>query len=386
MRRKKGIRQKIKIYGFKFPQALLEDMRNFQVENNIQIPASAHAAMIAILKQIHREKTTKGEVHEFNLPAYASECKMAYSTLYVGFKFWLRHGFIQETINSAGMSIYILRNYKQYFETETGEDLNYFIVPHSLFETNMIAELVRTSNSKAFELMLSLLTQFRHGVATIDHTDKIEKIKQLRNMSTLKVQLGKRSKGVREVLEMLEPLFHIQYVGLQHRGLQVWIHQVQFSLKSDCVIENSDAFEVSPLVSEFSKQTDFVLTDLNINYKPRDLFDIMISFKQEVINVLKYVTKNEGENTNYSARDGWIESYFYSCLRRFQSKIQDQIKPNQAFQFSKSIGAYFRTVFRNNLKTFIEKEIPTDYIREANMKEFLITGELPELHQLLTKY
>ncbi|MFZ3588861.1 hypothetical protein ACOI1C_06160 [Bacillus sp. DJP31] len=386
MNRRKGNRQKVKIYGFKFPQALLEDMRNFQVENNIQIPASAHPAMIAILKQIHREKTTKGEVQEFNLPAYASECRMAYSTLYVGFKFWLRHGFIQETINSAGMPIYVLRNYKEYFETETGEDLNYFIVPHSLLETNIIAELVRTSNGKTFELMLSFLTQFRHGVATIDHTDKIEKIKQLRNMNTLKNQLGKRSKGVREVLDMLAPLFHIEYVGLQHRGQQVWIHQVQFSLKTDCVIENSDAFEVSPLVSSFSQIAENVLTELNITYKPRDLFDIMISLKQEVINVLKYVAKNDGENSYFTERDVWIETYYYSCMRRFQSKIQEQVKSNQVFKFSKSIGAYFRTVFRNNLKSFIEREIPADYIREANMKEFLKTGELPELHQLLTKY
>jgi hypothetical protein len=288
-RRNKGARQKVRIYGFKFPQALLEDIRDFQNQNKIQIPASAYAAMIAVLKQIHREKTTKGEVQEFNLPAYANECNMWYSTLYVGFKFWMNHGFINETINSAGMPIYVLQHAVKYFGSE---HLNYFIIPHSLFETNIIAELVRTSNRKAFELMFSLLTQFRHGVATIDQTQKAEELKQVRNMNTLKHLLGKRSKGVREVLEILEPLFHIHYVGLQYRGHQLWVRQVEFSLKPDCVVENSDAFEVSPLISEFSNQTENVLTSLNIKFKPRDLFDIMISFKQEVIHVLKYIAEN----------------------------------------------------------------------------------------------
>jgi hypothetical protein len=384
MKRKKGNRQKVRIYGFKFPQALLEDIRIYQEQNKIQIPASAYAAMIALLKQIHREKTTKGEVQEFNLPAYASECNMSYSTLYVGFKFWMKHGFIHESINSAGMPIYVLQHANEYFNAE--QDLNYFIVPHSLFETNIIAELVRTSNGKAFELILSLLTQFRHGVATIDHTDKIEEVKQVRNISTLKRQLGKRSKGVREALELLAPLFHIDYVGLQYRGHQLWIRQVEFSLKPDCVIENSDAFEVSPLISEFSKQTETVLTDLNIKYKPRDLFDIMISFKQEVITVLKYIAKNDGEQSDYSARDSWIEGYFYRCLGSFETKIRDQFNQKDTFQFTKSIGAYFRTVFRNNLNNYIEQVIPTDSIREANMKEYVETGRVPVLHQMLTKY
>ncbi|MFZ3590425.1 hypothetical protein ACOI1C_14510 [Bacillus sp. DJP31] len=89
--KKRKNRQNVRIYGFKFPQALLEDMRNFQSQNNIQIPASAYAAVLSLLKQVHREKTTKGEVQEFSLPAYATECSLPYSTLYVGFKFLMKH-------------------------------------------------------------------------------------------------------------------------------------------------------------------------------------------------------------------------------------------------------------------------------------------------------
>lgn len=92
--RKKRKRQNVRIYGFKFPQALFDEIRLFQKEEQIQIPASSYAALICVLKQVHREKTTLGEVQEFSLSQYAAECKISYSSLYVGFKFWLKHGFI----------------------------------------------------------------------------------------------------------------------------------------------------------------------------------------------------------------------------------------------------------------------------------------------------
>ncbi|MFD1739516.1 hypothetical protein ACFSCX_23830 [Bacillus salitolerans] len=386
MKKKKKPRQRVRIYGFKFPQNLLEYLRNYQTEHNLQIPASAYAALLIMLKQIHREKSSQGKVQELSLPSNARECRLTYSTLHIGFKFLLKHGIIQEEVNIDGKDVYYLPHYEQSCSSEQPEDLNYFLIPHSLFETNILAELVRTSNSKSFELLFSLLTQFRHGVATIDHTNKIDELKQVRNMSTLKQQLGKRSKGVREALEMLEPLFYIEFVGLKYRGTQVWVHQVHFSLKPECVIENSDAFEVYPLVAEFSKETERILTDLNIRYKPRDLFDIMISFKQEVIEVLKYIAKNDGEHANYSARDSWIESYFYRCLGNFENKIRDQYEERPDFTFTKSIGAYFRTVFRNNLKAFVERVIPVEMIRTANMREFVEAGRVPVLHEVLTKY
>ncbi|MDA6151454.1 hypothetical protein OSK18_28640, partial [Escherichia coli] len=43
--------------------------------------------------------------------------------------------------------------------------LNYLLIPHSLFETNILAELVRTANPEAIELMLSLFNQFRTAMS-----------------------------------------------------------------------------------------------------------------------------------------------------------------------------------------------------------------------------
>ncbi len=129
------------------------------------------------------------------------------------FEFLIKHGFVQEGRNLKGKKVYVLLSYEESCSTEKEEGLNYFLIPPSLLATIIIAEPVRTSNSKAFELLFSLLTQFRHGVATIDGTNKIEEIKQVRNMGTLKQLLGKRSKGVREVLELLVPLFILIMLG-----------------------------------------------------------------------------------------------------------------------------------------------------------------------------
>jgi hypothetical protein len=374
--------QEIKIYGFPFPQQLLDDLRHFQNEQNLTIPASAYAALICILKQIHREKTALGELQDFKLSSYSKELNINYSSLYIGLKFLEQHGFIYEGQNTSGKSVLILHKYDRYHGLNE-KSLNYFIIPHSLFDTNIMAELVRTSNAKVFELLFSLLTQFRHGVAKIDKLGSTEEVVYPRNMNTLKRELGKRSKGVREALALLEPLFNVKYVGLSYRKNQIWIKKVEFSLKPNTVIENNDAFEVHPLISEFSKETEHLLQLLDISYKPRDLFDIMISFKHEVIHVLRYVSKDEDGYSNFSERDSIIQSYFYRCLTWFKEHITKLRMENVKFHFSQSIGAYFRIIFRKHIINFIKTNLSTEKIFEANMKEYMETGKLPLYYQKL---
>ncbi|MGY3718400.1 hypothetical protein ACWE42_23055 [Sutcliffiella cohnii] len=382
MKKRKKKVQDIKIYGFPFPQELLEDLRAYKAKHNISIPASAYAALICVLKQIHREKTAGGELQEFNLSKYSKELGINYSSLYTGFQFLNIHGFVYESINAAGKPVYVLHNYDIYHGQKT-DSYNYFIIPHSLFKTNIMAELIRTSNAKTFELFFSLLTQFRHGVARISKLGQAEEITYTRNMSTLKLLLGKRSKGVREALALLEPLFNISYSGIAYRGNQLWVNKVVFSLKPNTVIENNDAFEVHPLIQEFSKHTESTLNDLHISYKPRDLFDIMLSFKHEVIELLKYVSKDEQMNTSFSERDSYIQSYFYMCLSWFQQHIRKLRSDRKTFHFSQSIGAYFRTVFRNHILEFINSNIPYDRLHEAHYKEYQETGKIPVLYQKL---
>lgn len=374
MKRKK--RQDVKIYGFPFPQQLLEDIRNYQIKHDVTFPASAYAALICVLKQIHEEGTQLGEVQDFNLAKYSKKLDIAYSTLYTGLKFLERHGFVYDAFNRAGNSVYVLHNYVKY-QGQKAENRNYFNVPHSLFETNIMAELVRTSNARVFELMFSLLTQFRHGVAKVSELGKVEEIVYPRTMSTLKKELGKRSKGVRDAITLLEPLFNIRYVGLTFRKEQKWIKKIEFTLKPNTVVENTDAFEVNPLVNELQGTTESLFDEIGLSYKSRDLKDIMVSLKHEVIDVLKYVTKDDDEFKDFSERDSYIQSFYYSSLRYFRNHLDKLQRQKVTFHFSKSIGAYFRTIFRNSIIPFIKEHIPGHLIKEANMKEFMATGKTP---------
>ncbi len=381
MKKKKP--QNIKIYGFPFPQQLLEDLRSYQSKNNISFPASAYATLICVLKQIHREKTTLGELQDLKLSAYSKELNIPYSTLYTGLKFLEQHGFVYEAINNSGKSVFVLHN----FNTHHGKNAssrNYFNIPHSLFDSNIMAELVRTSNAKVFELLLNLLTQFRHGVAKVDKVGKVEEIVYDRTMKTLKEDLGKRSKGVRDALTLLEPLFNIKYVGLTYRQSQLWVKKIEFSLKPHTVIENTDAFEVNPLVSELHGETELLFDRLAISYKPRDLFDIMVSLKDEVINVLKYISNDENGEINYSERDANIQSFYYRCLHWFERHIVKIQSEKKRFYFSSSIGAYFRTIFRNHINDYINTHMSPETIVQARFKEYRDTGKVPTLYQKLT--
>jgi hypothetical protein len=379
---KKSKKQETKIYGFPFPQQLLEDLRSYQSKHNVSFPASAYATLICVLRQIHNEKSTLGELQEFKIAEYSKELDIPYSTLYTGLKFLEKHGFVYETFNSTGESVIKLHNYSTYHGHKANK-LNYFTIPHSLFTTNIMAQLVRTANARVFELFFSLMTQFRHGVLKVSEVGKIQEVVYERTMSKLKKDLGKRSKAVRDAISLLEPLFDIHYVGLTFRKEQQWITKVEFSLKPSAVIENTDAFVVHPLMNELRGETEVLFDELSISYKPRDLFDVMVSFKYEVIEVLKYVSKDDGEYRSFSERDANIQTFYYSCLQMFYNHINQLKFQQKKFYFTKSIGAYFRKIFRNHIQSFIEKNISSDVIIEANWKEYMDTGKIPTIMKRL---
>lgn len=379
--RKKNKRQLVKIDGFRFPHQLLEDLRTFQKEKSTQVPASAYAVLLSVLKQIHIENNSQGKIQEFNLSFWSKKLHVAYSTMHAGRKFLEDHGFLYEEILPNGLPVWVLANYQAYTtpELKNGHELNYFKIPHTLLDTTIVAEFVRTSNPEAFELMFSLFNQFRHGVAKLDHKNEVSALEQSRTMNTLKEKLGKRAKSVREALAILQPLFDIEYVGVQVRGCQLWVRKVIFRLKPECVKENTDEFYVEPLLAKFQENTLYILDGLKLSYKPRDLFDIMLSFKQEVLDIVKHLTNEDENEGRYTYRDAWAETLFFRCLDQFEQHIRTQISRKKKFSFRTSIGAYFRTVYRRELPKELKK-IPYDKIHQAKYIEYTRTGQVPALH------
>jgi hypothetical protein len=368
----------MRIDGFRMHHAILEEFRFLRDESFERPPASAYVVYMTMLKQLEVEQNQRGVLKEYNLSYWAKKLGISYSTLWGGKRFLENHHFVREEI-FEGLPVLVLKDVEKFNTPEhNGGVLNYLIIPHGLFETNILAEFVRTSNPEGIELLLSLLNQFRTGMS-FSKTGEVEKVKQERTMKTLKSQLNKNAKGVRKTLSVLEVLFSTEFTGIELRGKQLWIKKVSFTLKPECVEENTDEFNVNPLMAKLSKELTYFLDGHQIKYKPRDQIDVMLSFKQEVVNKLSYLMDDDKENFN--VRDRFMKNFFLETIDEIGAVIHTEKQRKGSFHFY-SIGAFFRMAFRKYLIGSLT-QLPRDLLHEAKIREYTITGKVPALHSLI---
>ncbi|MBM80045.1 hypothetical protein COD11_24265 [Bacillus sp. AFS040349] len=369
---------KIKIDGFRMHQHILDEFRYIKDQSFDKPTASAYVVYLTMLKQMHIENNPRGILKEYNLSYWARKLDIPYTSLYGGKKFLEKFHFVKEEIQND-LPVLVLKDVERLNTPEReGVKLNYLLVPHALFDTNILAEFVRTSNPEGIELLLSLFNQFRTSMSNIGMIS-LDKLKQSRKMSTLKKKLNKKAKDVRKVLEILEALFDIEFEGLSYRKEQVWIKKINFSLKPECVIEDTDEFEVNRLLAKFSQELTYRLDELQIKYKARDKKDIMIAFKQEVVSFLYHLI--DEDDNSYKYRDKWLRSFFLNTLDSVVEHIQREKERLGHFKIY-TIGGFFRKVFRKQFKNAI-KDIPYEYIHDAKIREFQLTGSKPLLSTII---
>lgn len=363
--------RKIKINGFRMHQSILKEFYLIRDESFERPPASAYVVYLTMLKQLDHEKNQRGVLKEYNLSYWAKTLQIPYSTLYSGKLYLEKYHFVKEEIQ-AGLPVLILKDIEQLNKPSMLEgELNYLLIPHALFETNILAELVRTSNPEGIELIFSLLNQFRTAMSKKDDIE-LNHLRQARNMSTLKKQLNKNAKKVREILSLLESLFEIEFEGIEYRGQQIWIRKVWITLKEDCVKEHSaEQFKVDQLTAKLSHELTYFLDGHQLKYKPRDIFDIMLSFKQEVYDKLKLIKDREDFSVEKS-----VQRYFIQCMDSIGHYISNQKKEKSTFRIH-SLGALFRQAYRNNLVPYLRK-LPYEYIFEAKMDQYIKSGTFPD--------
>ncbi|MGA5691384.1 hypothetical protein [Cytobacillus pseudoceanisediminis] len=362
---------KVKIDGFKMHQSILKEFYFIRDQSFERPPASAYVVYLTMLKQLDAEKNQRGILKEYNLSFWAKKLSIPYSSLYSGKLYLEKHYFVREDIQN-GVSVLVLKDIEKYNNPglEKGE-LNYLLIPHTLFETNILAELVRTSNPEAIELMFSLFNQFRTAMSKRETID-LNQLRQSRKMTTLKKHLNKNAKKVREVLSLLEPLFNVEYEGLQYRGEQIWIRKIWITLKEDCVKEQSlEEFKVDHFTAILSHELTYFLDGLKIKYKPRDQFDIMVSFKQEVYDQVKFISDSVDFNLEQT-----LKRYFLHCIDNIGTYIHKQKQLYKTFRIH-SLGALFRKAFRNDFGSLVKK-IPYELIHDAKVNYFQEYGKVPD--------
>ncbi|MCA1064582.1 hypothetical protein QTG56_23535 (plasmid) [Rossellomorea sp. AcN35-11] len=339
----------MKIEGVKFHQEILERFRLYSeaCDPALRPKASAYATYLCLLEQCAKEYNSKGVVREFSLVRAAEKTGVPYGSLYDGLQYLNEQKFVSEEIHN-GKSVWVLCDVERLNAPQrqgglkTKISMNYFPVPKVIFETNILKELVRTSNANAFNLLFGLLNQFRVGLAykSIESTDQLT---QTYNMKTLKHILKKNAKGVRNVLDILSPIFDVHFDGVSARGKQIWIKRVQFNLKEECLKDDVDEYKVDSLMAKYNQDLIYFLDTNEVPYRPStDLRDIVLSFKQEVIDRIKEV---RGENNSFEMRDKWIREVYQSAIAQIDEKVHKMKK-----YFGKvviyTLGGYFRKAFR----------------------------------------
>jgi hypothetical protein len=364
--------RKIKVDGFRMHQGILKEFHFMRDQSFERPPASAYVVYLTMLKQLDKEKNQRGILKEYNLSYWSKELNIPYATLYSGKKYLEKHKFVNEEIHNE-LPVLVLKDIEKYNNPGMEEGkLNYLLIPHALFETTILAELVRTSNPEGIELMLSLFNQFRTAMSSKDSID-LSKLRQARNMSTLKKQLNKNAKKTREILRLLEPLFKIDFEGLEFRGNQIWVRKVWITLREECVKEqNEEEFKVDHLTAALSHELIYFLDGLNLKYKPRDQFDVMFSFKQEVYDKVKIIK----DNGKFQV-ERFVRQYFLHCIDEIGTYISNKKDENKLFKVH-SLGGLFRSIFRNDLGRFLALKVPYELIHDAKVEHYIKTGNLPD--------
>lgn len=350
-------------------QAILEEFYMIRDQSFERPPASAYVVYLTMLKQLDIEKNHRGMLKEYNLSYWAKKLNIPYSSLYSGKAYLEKMHFVKEVIHN-GYPILLLKDIEKYNNPGLeGGNLNYLLIPHALFETSILAEFVRTSNPEGIELIFSLLNQFRTAMSNKEVIE-LSKLRQSRTIATLKNKLNKNAKKVREILTILEPLFAIEFDGIEFRGKQIWVKKVWITLRESCVKEQSlEEFKVDHLTAILSHELTYFLDGHKLKFKARDIFDVMISFKQEVYDKLKHIKESEEFHLESA-----IKSYFVQCMDSIGIYIVKQKEEMKTFRIH-SIGGLFRKAFRNNLVKFLKK-IPYGLIHDAKIEAFLKTGNI----------
>ncbi|MCK6259570.1 hypothetical protein LCY76_23660 [Fictibacillus sp. KIGAM418] len=349
-------RSDLKVSGFVFPHFYRKFL--LELDEAYQFPASAWANILALVC----DSESTGIVRNFIPNQWAKKLSIPASSFYYGYQFLIQHKIIKEIVINNEYCVEIL-NYERFTKQELYNDdrkarPNYFRVPFALFETNILAEFVRTKNPRAIKFTLKLFNQLRVKLGQKRGKSALESSFQVQNLSTLKKELNRTSKEIRAIFEILKPIFNVHSIGLSMRKHQVWVKAYQFSFKEKCV-EQPDVLGVDQLMAAYSDDLSRYLDRNGLRYKKRDRVSIMLAFKQEVVENLKYVD-------NLSLRDGVIKEIYGAATAIIEERLNTTAASGKRFKIY-SLGAYFRVVFRSIFEPF-KKTIPAVELIKAHIE------------------
>lgn len=300
MGRKNANSKNLKINGFKFFQAHLENLRseiNTHEEQGFTKPLSSSA--IAMYLGITSECSQSGVLDlGTSIASISRKLDIAPQTGHDGLRELVSRGLILQR-TYKGKTQYEVGGYDFYnrsSEESMGKTkgVNYFLVPNHVFESGIIPKLVRANSNRGLMLLLELSNSFHRDLNIWGKEGTVRKMDYFRDM------LDERSsKRVRKVLEILSPVFTFNPIDLQERKprnladrvrkavTQLWIKKYDVRITPACLMEKT---EMETDVTQALKETEMQLKYMGFPLQAKERRGIHIIYRAYVREVAQYVS------------------------------------------------------------------------------------------------
>lgn len=368
-----------KVSGFKFQQQFLDDFRLVAQKTEDRITASSLTVFLTMMAEIDEQKRADGVLTDYNLSKWARRLSIKPQSLWNGYQILLKNRFIEEIIFNGRPAI-IVRDYADY-DNPAKNKLNYLTVPHMIFDTSVLRDLVRISCPNGIIFMLEVLNQTRTRLGR-DLKGKHTDISFNYNMDSLKKKLGRRAAGVRRVLDILSPVFHIKATNTKIYTVnprsnkkvhtQVWIKGYQIGLKEEFyVVKKDDNKKTHQLMALANKSMIHYFKLLHIPFSQADKNDFVTVFRFEVIEKLKILSHYSQHKMDY------IDESKKLLIKLFE-RLEESAKKDEPIKI-RSIGGFFRSRLIDlfDYHVFYSGEVDYSIIHDAKVAYYQEKGVIP---------
>lgn len=348
-------KKKFKIHGFKFFQYALNQIRE-EVYNYSSLghDKGLDASAIAIYIGLHSKCSSAGLLDaDFHVSALSKELNIPTATGANGINQLLDRGLVieRETDKKNQYEIvgYAANNLSREESVNPDKKLNYFTVPFDVLQTTVLASLVSKKSPRGLILMLEILNDFRQKLR--GEKAFASDYKTVRKTSTLKEKLGKSSsKRVREILEVLSPIFTFKPIDLEERKprrdiltrvrksvTQIWVRKYEIHIKPGCIIEKEAHNEET---TKAYKDADYRIRLLKLPMFQKDRIGIRAAYKGSVKEIAQFI-KGKKQKTKL-LRDS---------MQYALEQLEDYMRKGNTI---KSVGAFINVKLQEYVIQFLD--------------------------------
>lgn len=283
------------IHGFKFHQYALDILK----EEVYDAPKPLDASAIAVYIGLVSECSPAGILpRDFKKSKLAEKLNMTRQTVHDGFEQLLNRELIRlvETSDSTQIELYGYAAYnKSRQESVTNHaELNYFYVSSEIFNTPIIANLVKSKEAKGLLLLLSL---FNHFYRELNKNKRDPRDAAApRTLKYLKEALGKCSAiRVRKVLDMLSPAFSFVPEAIQERNCikkaikQIWVNKYNVHINPTFVAEKQETSQEQVEAAKALKDAHYRIKYMKQSMKQSDVIGINVAYRVIVREIARFV-------------------------------------------------------------------------------------------------